>query len=126
MHLQKMIANVVIFMMLFVSVASSASVSPHSSINYDDCNAPIAMSHCCSPISTNVIVSDTGSSCSLIKATPTDNCCKDNQCHSGQIPLAILAKELVVVPLVGSYRFKEIKGNHRLIQRIIFRPPVIA
>ncbi|PSU34751.1 hypothetical protein [Photobacterium lutimaris] len=126
MRLQKMVANVVIFIMLFVSVALSASVSPYSSINNDDCNTPIAISHCCSPVSTNVIVSDTGSSCSLIKATPTDNCCKDNQCHSGQIPVAILAEELVVVPLVGSYRFKEIEGSHRLIQRIIFRPPVIA
>ncbi|MGF1736616.1 hypothetical protein [Photobacterium satsumensis] len=126
MRLQKMIANVVIIMMLFVSVASSASASPYSSVNFDGCNTPIAMSHCCSPVSTHVIVSDTGDSCSLIKATPTDNCCKDNQCHSGQIPVAILAEELVVVPLEGSYHFKEVEGSHRLIQRVIFRPPVIA
>ena len=127
MRLQKMIAKFVIFMMLFVSVASSASTSQFGSAPYNDCSSIAVISHCCSPSSSMAsTISDDGDTCHIVETTASENCCKDNQCHSGQIPIAILADELIVAPLEGSHHYKELEGSYRLINRVIFRPPVIA
>ena len=74
----------------------------------------------------NFAVSDTGDTCTIVKTTSDDNCCKDNQCHSGQIPIAILSDELSFSPFVGAHHYRYIEGSQPLFNQMIFRPPVIA
>ncbi|MBY5946953.1 hypothetical protein [Photobacterium rosenbergii] len=129
MRLQKMIAKIVIFLMLFVSVASYASPALASQAPYSGhgCSPAAVMSHCCSTGAVmSFAVSDTGDTCTIVKTTSDDNCCKDNQCHSGQIPIAILANELTFSPFVGAHHYKYLEGSQPLINQVIFRPPVIA
>ncbi|AJR08762.1 hypothetical protein C9J03_12465 [Photobacterium gaetbulicola] len=127
MRLQKMIANIVIIMMLFVSVASRASAPQYPSMDAHGCSATALISPCCTPKASIItLASKPGEHCDTAGTASSDKCCQDNQCHSGQVPLAILADELTVAPLEGLHYYKEFEGSNRLFKRAIFRPPVTA
>ncbi|KHT63797.1 hypothetical protein RJ45_10690 [Photobacterium gaetbulicola] len=127
MHLQKMFANIAIIMMLFVSVASRASVPQSPPMDSHGCSATTLMSPCCTPqASITTLASSTGEHCDTAATASPDNCCQDSQCHSGQVPLAILADELVVTAIEGLHYYQECEGFNRHHKKGIFRPPVIA